>query len=542
MRRHALDLDISAVLIAERMIGEILGWNLVDWPAVEPHKSRKFFFGRQRQTEPSIHDHLKPLFDRCDREKDDVNALKPSPVVNANLGKLVRYLCRHIGRHALPGGGEDVPALERTVEQDRLHVAVTAGLVERIDNNALLFERASRLKRIAAAAENELEKHFVDLINDRIESSFLPDGAPDRHKINSLRDQAGGRVAETRLLNMRELAGLSTPDLPLDDDALIRIEMAKILLYRFPYVRNYELMLLAELSMLQQPLAARFLPERRLGLTAFMSPLLLDRWDKALVAVSSYGGPSDAPAWRGRLHDRVIALCGSGPLPMSALFLHLFTGAAIILVDNDPAAVRRSRRLIANLERLDILAPGVLTVRLQNAGEVRFRSLKPAGKAQNEPSSNGAVFCDAVMIASLVDAEAKRLIVDQLARGDDAPAVLVIRSATGLSARLAYDPLPTASFSHGHLAYGGETVPASQIATHLDRIEAIKRGVVCAESPDLLAIAHPDVVNTTEIYRRIGDGRVVADLDLGACGTMEERILRLEAVAAALKVGKVGAT
>jgi len=54
-----------------------------------------------RKSEVSIHDQLKPLFDRCDPGKNDHSALEPSPIVNASLSKLVDCLCRHIGRDSL---------------------------------------------------------------------------------------------------------------------------------------------------------------------------------------------------------------------------------------------------------------------------------------------------------------------------------------------------------------------------------------------------------------------------------------------------------
>lgn len=480
-RKRLLDLDISAMLIVERLVGEILGWDQVGWSAVEPHKHRKFFFGRQRQGAPSIHDQLKPFFERCDPGTGDFAALKPSPIVNDSLAKLVGHLCRHVGEHHLPTPETDGVMLKRTVEQERLHHAVIDRLLRRIDDDPVLDERAARLKAIAAAAENELEKHFADLINEHIEKSFLPGGILDRYKHDSLRVQAGSRVEEACALNARELMGLAVPELLLDDDAWIRIEMTKILLGRFPYVRNYELMLFAELAMLQQPLLPRLA-----GACIF----------------SSRAGPvdvEDTPSWRAS-QGSTVAICGSGSLPLSALFLHLFTGTKVILIDQAQAAVERSRRLINNLERLELLAPGALTVRQRNAGQVRFRSPGIPPKSTPDASS---VACDAVMVASLVDPDAKAAIAEHFDRDPAAPELLIMRSATGLSARLAYDAVPTEAFSRDGLAYCGETVPATQIATHLDQEEATRSGLACTASANVLAIAHPDVVNTTEVYRRI---------------------------------------
>ena len=503
--RQPIDIDISAVLIVERLVGEILGWDQVDWPVLAPHRRRKFFFGRQRQGNPSVHGQLKPIFDRCVPEAGNFSALKASPVVNDNLTKLVGHLCRHIGQHSLPSGYSDGPVLERTVEQEHLHRLVIDRLLCRIGGDPILDERAARLKTIAAAAENELEKHFADLINEHLERRFLPGSVPDRYKQGSLRDQAKGQIDETSNLNARELAGLAMPKLALDDQALVRIEMAKILLGRFPYVRNYELMLLAEIAMLQQPLTPRFVPECALSSKAgIIDADLIGRWDAAIARAASRIRLRDTVQFA---PDRTVAICGSGPLPLSSLFLHLFTGMKVVLIDRASDAARRSRRLITNLERLEIVEPGALSVRQYEAGRVRFRSpdMPPTQTA------DATVACDAVMITSLVDPGAKASIADHISHDPGAPDLLIMRSATGLSARLAYDALPTETLSQGALAYCGEAQPATQVATHLDRAEAARRSIACAASPDILAIAHPDVVNTTEVYRRIpmaanGDG------------------------------------
>lgn len=208
---------------------------------------------------------------------------------------------------------------------------------------------------------------------------------------------------------------------------------------------------------------------------------------------------------------------------MSALFLHLLTGASIVLIDEDSVAVRCSRRLIVNLERMGILGQRALTVLERRAGDVTFHDPTQHPK---EPCAT-AVACDAVMIASLVDAESKASIAEQFVSNRHAPQLLMMRSATGLSARLAYDPIPTETFCRGNLIYCGETMPATQVATHLDRIEAMRKGVACTESQDVLAIAHPDVVNTTEIFQRLSIDHADA-CDFGGCTTIEEWIERLE--------------
>ncbi len=524
---RSLDLDIGAVLISERLVGEILGWDLVDWSAIKPYEGQKFFFGHQGKEGPSIYEQLKPFFDRCDPIKNEFSALRPSPIVTASLTKLVDSLCHHIGRHGLPVDEAMGSALQRTLEQDQLHLAVVERVLVRIGDDRRLEIRAELLKQIAAAAESELEKHFADLINNRLESSYLPGGDLNSHEINSLQDRARRRVEETHLLNERELIDLSMPDLALEDEALTRIEMAKILLSRFPYVRNYELMLLAELCMLQQPLKPRFVPERMLAARGWtIDDALIERLDNAITDIASSIGP--VQQFKGTLpcRDRTIAVCGSGPLPMSALFLHLLTDARVILIDDDQDAVERSRRLIANLERMNIIGRGTLSVLRQAAGDVTFHD---PGRPPTSACDVG-VGCDVVMIASLVDAESKESIARQFMTNSYAPELLIMRSATGLSAKLAYDSVRTMDFCRGNLVYCGETVPATQISTHLDRAEAVRRQVACTSTANVLAIAHPDIVNTTEIYRRISTDRVGA-FDFTDCETIETLIARLESAA-----------
>lgn len=524
--QRVLDLGISAALIAERMIGEILSWDLVDWSTIERHRGKKFSFERRRG-EVSIHDQLKPLFDRCDHGQGDFATLRPSPIVNANLSKLVGYLCQHIGKSNLPSNAIDAPALNRSKEQDQLHLAVVQRIVGRIEEDPHLRERAWRLKHIAAAAESELESHFADLINERLEGSFLPKGNLEAHKIRGLQDQAKSRLPETKARNEHELLGLAMPDLALDEDSWVRIEMSKILLSRFPYVRNYELMLLAELTMLQQPMIPRFVPERRIADQVGGVDLgQIERLDDLIHRLAHRVEPLRMPARPSSPSNQTFAICGSGPLPMTALFLHLFTGARIVLVDNAQTAIERSKRLIDNLERLEILSPGDLTVVPKDAGELRFHKIKPSVDA----SPDATLSCDAVIIASLVDRETKASIASQFSADPAAPPLLIMRSATGLSAKLAYDAVPTETFSRGLLAYCGETLPAPQVATHQSRSEAARQGNAHVASPDVLAIAHPDVVNTTEVYRSMPAFGESGALDFGTCVSLDDWLKALERV------------
>jgi hypothetical protein len=488
-RGRQAPLEVSSGLIGEHMIGQIFGWEQVDWPMVDRHPGRRFSFRRKRRLEPAIHDRLTPLFERCDPAACDFAPLAPSPTVDGNLTRLIGYLCRHFGEHHLPGKARDGRPLRRPVEQERLHAGVVGHVLRRLDADPALAERASTLKRIAAAAEGELEKHSAQAINTGIETGYFSGSAAGRAR-RRLEDEARSRLDASRALNRRELAGLSLPDLPEDVDRDHRLEMAKQLLESFPYVRNYELMTLAEIAMLQQPLAPRFVRERLLDSHGLRSDALR-RLDRAAADLGAASGARAGAGWRGAMADKVIAFCGSGSLPLSGLFLHLMTGAQIRLVDHDPIAVEHATRLIGNLERLEILAPGALTVINENANSLRFA---------DDPAS---LACDAVMLASLVDADAKIALAARVLTSRRAPGLIIARSARSLCARLAYDPIDPDRFASFALAYCGETLPATQVATHLGRIDAIRQGLTGPASGDLLAVAHKSVVNSTEVYRKL---------------------------------------
>ncbi|MEZ5935178.1 MAG: hypothetical protein R3F54_25265 [Alphaproteobacteria bacterium] len=488
-RRAAL--DVSPGLLGEHLIGRILGWEQVDWSIIERHREgRRFSFRREPCPEPAIHDQLTPLLKRCNPAIGEYAPLAPSPTVNRNLTRLIGYLCRHFGEHHLPPDTTAAGPLVRTVEQESVHAGVVGHVLGRLDADPDLAERARTLKRIAALAEGELEKHFAAAINAGIEMRFFRGNEADHTQRRRLEERARAGLEAGRRLNRDEVAGLSLPDLPDDADRDLRLEMAKLVLQSFPYVRNYELMARAEIAMLQQPLRPRFVRERLLDGDSLRSDRIR-RLDRAAAALAAASGASADIGWRSALADKTIAFCGAGPLPLSGLFLHLMTGARMTLIDRDPTAIDHAARLIGNLERLEILTPGGLTVVREDAGSLRLQD------DRERPSF------DAVMLASLVDPDAKAALAERVAAARHGPGLIIARSARALCARLAYDPINPRHFDSFVLAYCGETLPATHVATHLNRIDAIRQDVTAPGSIDLLGVAHKSVVNSTEVYRKL---------------------------------------
>ena len=105
---------------------------------------------------------------------------------------------------------------------------------------------------------------------------------------------------------------------------------------------------------------------------------------------------------------------------------------------------------------MEVLGWNSLTVLQRRAGDVVFHG----PQIQPMSTSDVQVTCDALLIASLVDAKSKVSIASQFMLKSLAPELLVMRSATSLSAKLACNSEPTETFSRCSLVYCGEMVPA----------------------------------------------------------------------------------
>lgn len=131
-----------------------------------------------------------------------------------------------------------------------------------------------------------------------------------------------------------------------------------------------------------------------------------------------------------------IAFVGSGPLPLSALLLHLRLGCPVTCVDSDPEACDASRRLIGRLG----LEEGIRVVREEGA----FFDYAPYS---------------AVFVASLVTGKAGVLGRIRSTRPD---AVLAVRTAEGMR-RLMYESVDEAALAAGGWVLLGRTHPAERV-------------------------------------------------------------------------------
>jgi hypothetical protein len=427
---------------AARLLGELFGWQFAPQVPARERPPRVLF------------DVLAPRREACDPARGDLRALAPCPEVNQCLQRLVAIV-----------QGADFPACSADPHLAYFPVQLQRELVRRIREEPALRQRAHTLRATAALAETALEHHYSGLLLAQLSSQRQPEAlAP----IGSARTQA---LADC----LRE----------------------------FPYTQNYQQLLAAEASLLSRPAPALLLRDRDVWALplAARRAFQLERDKLRMLASKS------AKATATSLRETTIAVCGCGPLPISGLMLHTFTGANVLLVDRDTRSVEAASVWVRELERLRVLEPGAVRVVQAPVEQIAW-----AGAAATHDAAGAAAVaslaCDIVLIASLVDHGAKQQLARRLRHSATAehattPHTLLLRSAAGLCADLAYEAVDTHAINHLSLPFCGESMPRSQLWPGLEAASAASRGITTDTSSELLVIAHRNVLNTTELYRRL---------------------------------------
>lgn len=177
-----------------------------------------------------------------------------------------------------------------------------------------------------------------------------------------------------------------------------------------------------------------------------------------------------------------VVFCGSGPLPLSGALLAAHLNTQVTLVDRDEQAVHLSRLLVSFWEERGVLPSGRITVRHLDAAHLRFHAsaVKAVSKLQKGTSiredniecedivENELCYrdredilpCDVLFIAALIPNNVKETLVKAAAEMGDAAPLVVLRSAHGLTARLAYPQAERSTFSQ-HLRLFHTVVPAT---------------------------------------------------------------------------------
>ncbi|CAN8077097.1 unnamed protein product [Agarophyton chilense] len=184
-----------------------------------------------------------------------------------------------------------------------------------------------------------------------------------------------------------------------------------------------------------------------------------------------------------------VVFCGSGPLPLSGILLSACANAKmhVTLVDRDEEAVAISRKLLSKWELSGIVPANRIQVVCADANKLTFcRRARP---------HEGHMVCDVVFVAALLSSEARHGVLTGSAQfGEDAPLV-VVRSAHGVTARVAYDKL---SCEVGDSWEGGATRVALVVPTrhvsHAGDVVDEARGVRATH------VFHASILNSLEVF------------------------------------------
>lgn len=274
-------------IVANLVLGEIVGWDACPPPPLRGCDPRPAIY-------PTLHDRLERL------GAGSSHALAPSPPLDRALRRLVELITRHFGI-AIAG-----PPAAR----DRYHVEVVGRILDRLGADQELAERASTVRRAAAAAEEAMERYYGLLA-----VQMLDEDGPGRDRLTEI---GGGEPLG--------LPWYTTPRLDRSSERSRRMAVLRAALGRFPYGRNYEQLTVAELTALQAA-----------------TPTL-----------------------------RSVAFCGAGPLPLTGIMLHVLTDAPVTLVEVDVEAAALAGRLVDHLVDLEVVGRGSVEVVLADAASAEL--------------------------------------------------------------------------------------------------------------------------------------------------------------------------
>lgn len=200
-----------------------------------------------------------------------------------------------------------------------------------------------------------------------------------------------------------------------------------------------------------------------------------------------------------------VVFCGSGPLPLTGIFLITYMRCRVTLVDNDEQAVKLSTQLIRNWEKRGIIPTGRISVILADCADLtflppshdpeQFSSQERSEGYQNgihtNPSTSPAIIsCDVLFVAALIPNDVKDVVVKSASLLKSHAPLVVVRSAHGLTARTAYFGTGRALFSKYMLHYG-TVVPESH---------RLPNGTVHDDDQVPIAYFPSEILNSLELY------------------------------------------
>lgn len=180
-----------------------------------------------------------------------------------------------------------------------------------------------------------------------------------------------------------------------------------------------------------------------------------------------------------------IAFCGSGPLPLTGILLSAYMNVNVTLVDNDSEAVQYSERLIEKWENDGVIPAGRIKIVLSDCADVHF--VRPGSKNEN---GQIAVKCDVVFVAALIPNATKECVLERVSSLKEEGPVVVLRSAHGLTARLAYFRSRRKTMSR-YLNFIGTVVPC---------VHDFGNGFVVDDDVQPMEFFSSEILNSLELY------------------------------------------
>lgn len=266
--------------------------------------------------------------------------------------------------------------------------------------------------------------------------------------------------AEARLERYYALKILSTP-VTIDPQAHY-FEKVAVASCDFPYIGNYVSMLQKEADILLSFLNYR---------------------EKSPITIAKYNVEHSSTD-----RDITLAFCGSGPLPFSGILLALYLRINVILIDIDEEAAMLSNKVIRLWEKLGIIPCGKVKVVCANCGDLKYRTPQSA-RAPASKSSN-SIYCDVVFVAALIPDDVKEQMFERISKEGENSPLVVIRTAHGLTARLAYSVAKRRKLTN-YLELVGMIAPK----TH-----KLDNGFVVGDTVKPLDYFSSEILNSLEIY------------------------------------------
>lgn len=186
-----------------------------------------------------------------------------------------------------------------------------------------------------------------------------------------------------------------------------------------------------------------------------------------------------------------VAVVGSGPMPLTGVFMAAHLGARVTLVDNNQDASNDAKALVEFWESEGSLKSGLVHSVCIDACDARF---------SRHRSTTDRIEADVILVASLLPDDAKVSLLRQLA-ADGWDGIVGVRSAHGLTSVANYDKANREQLD-AVMDFVGYAVPRSCMEEGSN--------VPVGEEEKPMAVFPKDVLNSLEIYVKRSDEQTKA--------------------------------